>query len=239
MMQYDKLSIMVVDDQSLVRTLIAQVLKGMGFTTDHIHQAVDGMNALRSLNVRTIDAVLCDISMEPMCGLDLLKEVRMGRPHMSASNMPFIFLSGHSERHNVELAVQLDADGFIVKPPKPAEIEKALNLAFTRKRPEPAPLRYADIATGTEYDRSFGFRLGGNGFELANSQDLPGEALEQALNEVEPDALLMADVLTASGHVLLRKGKRITAAQLRTLCRNVDMYGVHNLRVANESPSEP
>jgi CheY-like chemotaxis protein len=239
-MQYDKCSIMVVDDQTLVRSLIVQVLKGLGFVQEHIHQAVDGMGALRSLNVRNIDVVLCDINMEPVCGLDLLKEVRMGRPHISASNLPFIFLSGHAERQNVQLAAQLHADGFIVKPPKPIDIEKALEVAFSRKRPDPAPFRYASVVTGTEYDRSYGFKLGDNGFELSHSQELPSaeEACLLPIQEVEADALLLADVASPTGHVLLRRGKRITAAQLRTLRNNIDIYGIKNLLVLDESTPE-
>jgi CheY-like chemotaxis protein len=239
-MQYGKLTIMVVDDQALVRSLLIQVIKGLGFVQERIHQAVDGMTALRSLNARHVDVVLCDISMEPMGGLDLLKEVRMGRPHVTPSTIPFIFLSGHSERQNVELAVQLHADGFIVKPPKPADIEKTLSNAFTRERPEGNPLHYAHISTGTEYDRTCGFRVGTHGFELADSQDLAvigKSAVELTLAEVEPDSLLMADVVTPDGHLLLPKGKRITAGQIRTLHRNRS-YGVRSLIVADESQFE-
>jgi len=237
-MEYGKYSILVVDDQTLVRSLIVQVLKGLGFTTEHIHQAVDGMGALRSLNTRPLDVVLCDISMEPVGGLDLLKEVRMGRPHLSPSNIPFIFLSGHAERQNVQLAAQLHADGFVVKPPKPVDIEKALETAFSRPRPEPAPFRYAAVVTGTEYDRSYGFRLGACGFELTQTKDLPSadEAVLVPIEQAQADALLLADLISPTGHPLLTRGKRITAAQLRTLRNNVDVYGIQHLLIMDESP---
>lgn len=239
-MEYGKCTILVVDDQTLVRSLIVQVLKGLGFVSEHLHQAVDGMGALRSLNARPIDVVLCDINMEPVGGLDLLKEVRMGRPHLSPSNMPFIFLSGHAERQNVQLAAQLHADGFIVKPPKPVDIEKALEVAFSRKRPDPAPFRYAAIVTGTEYDRSYGFRLGDSGFELTHPGELPPaeQGLRLPVEEVQSDALLLADVVSPTGHALLKRGKRITAAQLRTLRNNIDIYGIQTLLVMDESLQE-
>lgn len=234
-MEYNKISIIVVDDQTLVRSLIVQVLKGLGFVQEHIHQSIDGMSALRSLNTRVIDVVLCDISMEPMGGLDLLKEVRMGRPLLSVSNMPFIFLSGYAERQNVQLAAQLHADGFVVKPPKPVDIEKALEVAFSRPRPDPAPFRYASIVTGTEYDRSYGFKLGDTTFEMSNKELPPAdEALRTPIQEVEADALLLADVVSPTGHVLLSRGKRITAAQIRTLCNNADVYGIETLLIMDE-----
>ncbi|RXZ43486.1 response regulator transcription factor [Crenobacter cavernae] len=235
MLDYSKLSILVVDDQTLVRSLLAQLLKGLGFAVDHVHQAVDGLSALRSLNVRAVDVVLCDISMLPLNGLDLLKELRMGRPLATPSNVPFIFLSGHAERHNVELAAGLDADGFVVKPPKPVDIEKALGFALTRPRPAPDPFRYTHIATGSEYDRSHGFRLGVIGPALVLADDACFErARPQSLSDVGQDALLAEDLVSPTGRLLLRRGKRITAAQLAALRERPERFGVVELVIEDE-----
>ena len=102
--------------------------------------------------------MLCDVQMTPMNGMDLLKELRCGHT-MNPSNLPFVFLSGHADRSNVVLASQLHADGFVVKPPKPADVEKAIVAAMQRKRPEIDPFSYYGVATGSEYDRKVFGRL--------------------------------------------------------------------------------
>jgi DNA-binding NarL/FixJ family response regulator len=100
-----KLKILVVDDQSLVRMLVSQSLQAMGIRAENISQAPDS-TAMRTLDMRMVDLVLCDVEMKPMNGLDLLKELRCGHT-ANVSNLPFIILSGHADRSNVTVAVQL------------------------------------------------------------------------------------------------------------------------------------
>ena len=128
-----KLRILVVDDQLLVRSLLTQSLKAMGVNPENIYQAIDGATAKRALDGKPVDLVLCDLQMEPMNGMDLLKEIRCGRT-MNPPNMPFVFLSGHAEKQNIVLAAQLHADGFVIKPPQARRTGKK-----HRGRDEPRP----------------------------------------------------------------------------------------------------
>ncbi|MBA4709662.1 response regulator [Aquitalea aquatica] len=224
--ELEKLKILVVDDQSLVRTLVSQSLQSMGIRAENISQAPDGSTAMRTLDMRMVDLVLCDVEMKPMNGLDLLKELRCGHT-MNASNLPFIILSGHADRGNVTVAVQLHADGFVVKPPKPVDVEKAISQALRRTRPEVDPFSYYGVDTGTDYDKKVFRRL----FE-PRPEDLPDGPNETVtVNSAKPGAVLAEDLFSKSGHLLLPRGASISANQLAVLRNYSDRYGVHQLVV--------
>lgn len=224
--ELEKLKILVVDDQSLVRTLVSQSLQSMGIRAENISQAPDGSTAMRTLDMRMVDLVLCDVEMKPMNGLDLLKELRCGHT-MNASNLPFIILSGHADRGNVTVAVQLHADGFVVKPPKPVDVEKAISQALRRTRPEVDPFSYYGVDTGTDYDKKVFRRL----FE-PRPEDLPDGPNETVtVNSAKPGSVLAEDLLSKGGHLLLPRGASISANQLAVLRNYSERYGVQQLVV--------
>ncbi|WP_159880429.1 MULTISPECIES: response regulator [Aquitalea] len=222
--EMEKLKILVVDDQSLVRTLVSQSLQAMGIRAENISQAPDGSTAMRTLDMRMVDLVLCDVEMKPMNGLDLLKELRCGHT-ANVSNLPFIILSGHADRSNVTVAVQLHADGFVVKPPKPVDVEKAINLALRRARPEVDPFSYYGVDTGTDYDKKVFRRL----FEQRPEDlaDVPYETV--TLHSAKSGSILAEDLRSKTGHLLLPRGASISANQLAVLRNYSDRYGVHQL----------
>jgi CheY-like chemotaxis protein len=228
---FARLKVLVVDDQVLIRTLMSQALRNMGLRPEAILQAADGASAIRTLDIRQVDLVLCDIQMDGMDGIGLLKELRCGQT-ANPSNLPFIFLSGHADRTNVLAAARLHADGFIVKPPKPADVEKAIDLALTKPRPEADPFRYFSVATGGGHVRHLSqphaaTLLEPSAFE--ESRPIPGILLP--LEGVKPGMVLARDLNNLSGHLLLPKGTRITATQLAALRNFRDRYGVSHLSV--------
>ncbi|KMN34954.1 histidine kinase [Chromobacterium sp. LK1] len=226
---FSRMRILIVDDQTLVRSLISQALQAMGLRSESIFQAADGTASMRLLDIRMVDLVLCDVQMTPMNGMDLLKELRCGHT-MNPSNLPFVFLSGHADRSNVVLASQLHADGFVVKPPKPADVEKAIVAAMQRKRPEIDPFSYYGVATGSEYDRKVFGRL----FDApALPEAPPGTAV--SLLAVKAGSVLAQDLCSKHGHLLLPRGAAISANQIAVLRDFSDRYGVMRLFV-EESP---
>ena len=228
---FSRLRVLIVDDQMLVRSLVAQALRVMGFLQENLSQAVDGTFAKRTLEAKPIDVVLCDIQMEPMNGLDLLKDLRCGRTN-NPPDLPFVFLSGHPEKHIIMVAAQLHADGFIIKPPKPAEMEKNLRNALTRARPEINPFHYQSIATGTAYDRHvFGDLIR----QVAAEIDMDGESMTQGLGTVVPGSILARDLFSKSGQLLLMRGSEITQTQLKALRQFADRFGVVEVVVRTDA----
>ncbi|MFC3532980.1 response regulator [Vogesella facilis] len=223
---YDKLRVLVVDDQMLVRTLIVRTLRELGVGEDNIYQAVDGATAKRALDAKMVDIVLCDLQMEPINGMDLLKEIRCGMT-LNVSTLPFVFLSGHAEKNNIVLAARLHADGFIIKPPKPAELERHLQEALARPRPEADPFAYCTIPTGTRHDKHLFSELIAEAARQMDEDQTPVESVP--LTEVKPGRILGADLHSQSGHLLLQRGASVTRTQLRVLSEFADRFGVSHM----------
>jgi response regulator of citrate/malate metabolism len=154
---------------------------------------------MRTLDMRMVDLVLCDVEMKPMNGLDLLKELRCGHT-ANASNLPFIILSGHADRSNVTVAVKLHADGFVVKPPKPADVEKAITQALKRARPEVDPFSYYSVDTGTDYDKRCSVACSNRGRGFARCA---GEVV--TIHSAKPGSVLAADLRSRAGICCCRR----------------------------------
>ena len=69
-----KMQILVVDDYNTMLRILKNLLKQLGF--HNVDQAMDGVEALQKLNASAFNFIISDWNMEPMTGIELLKEVR-------------------------------------------------------------------------------------------------------------------------------------------------------------------
>jgi two-component system NtrC family sensor kinase len=83
--------VLVVDDESIIAQLIADVLGGEGYDVD---TAPHGVAALERLERRTYDVVLCDLRMPELDGLGLFREIEQRYPDLLHR---FVFVTGTSE----------------------------------------------------------------------------------------------------------------------------------------------
>ncbi len=106
---------LVVDDEEFIRTLIVRFLKQAGAAG--VVEAGDGMQAIEAIGKSDMafDAVITDIKMRQMNGLELLRAIRTGARGLKR-NMPVLVLTAHAEAEHVAEALALDADAFVVKP---------------------------------------------------------------------------------------------------------------------------
>ena len=103
--------ILVVDDYQTMVRIIRNLLKQLGF--EEVDDASDGTAALARLKDRKYGLVISDWNMEPMTGLDLLKEVRADA---RLKSMPFIMITAESKTENVVAARAAGVSNYIVKP---------------------------------------------------------------------------------------------------------------------------
>lgn len=83
--------VLVVDDESIIAQLIADVLGGEGYDVD---TAPHGLAALERLERRTYDVVLSDLRMPELDGLGLFREIEQRYPDLLHR---FVFITGTSE----------------------------------------------------------------------------------------------------------------------------------------------
>ena len=117
--------ILIVDDYKTMLRIIRNLLKQLGF--DNVDEATDGSMALQKLRDKSYSLVISDWNMEPMSGLQLLKEVRADG---QLSNLPFVMITAESKTENVVAAKQAGVTNYIVKPFNAATLKTKLSAVI-------------------------------------------------------------------------------------------------------------
>ncbi len=115
------MKVLVVDDYKTMVRIIRNLLKQLNF--NNVDEASDGSGALRKLREGKFDLVISDWNMEPMTGLQLLKEVRSDD---KLKDIPFIMVTAESKTENVIAAKQAGVSNYIVKPFNAATLKAKL-----------------------------------------------------------------------------------------------------------------
>ena len=105
------MNVLVVDDYSTMRRILRNLLTQIGFS--NIDEAADGSSALAKLREKRFGLVISDWNMEPMTGLELLKEVRADS---RLKDTPFVMITAESKTENVIEAKKAGVNNYIVKP---------------------------------------------------------------------------------------------------------------------------
>jgi CheY-like chemotaxis protein len=145
--------ILVVDDERFFREAIRDVLGAAGLT---VEVAETGEAALEQIEERRFSAVVLDLQLPDLHGLEVLRRARMLRPELRV-----VILSAHTEQANVLEALRLGAFDYLAKPLHEEELVFAVRRA----------LATYDLAVGWHGLRE---RLGRLEAALAA---LPGQAL--------------------------------------------------------------
>ncbi len=103
--------ILIVDDYKTMLKIIRNLLKQLGFR--NVDEAIDGSSALQKIRNKNYGLVISDWNMEPMNGLQLLKEIRLDA---KVKDVPFIMITAESKSENVIAAKEAGVSGYIVKP---------------------------------------------------------------------------------------------------------------------------
>ncbi len=113
--------VLIVDDYKTMLRIIRNLLKQIGF--HNVDEASDGAEALRKLREKDYGLIISDWNMEPMTGLQLLKEVRADE---KTKSVPFIMITAESKTENVIAAKQAGVSNYIVKPFNAATLKSKL-----------------------------------------------------------------------------------------------------------------
>ena len=105
------ISVLVVDDQMTIRSLVRSGLMQLGFKD--IREAADGEAALRTMLSKPAHLIISDYTMPKLDGLGLLRAVRA---HPPCRTTAFIMLTGRADTDLVQRAVQFGVNNYLVKP---------------------------------------------------------------------------------------------------------------------------
>ena len=99
--------ILIIDDQDSIRRVLREVLENENYQVD---DAANGQTALELIKEQEYDAILCDIKMDGIDGIEVLEKVK------AQCDTPVIMITGHGTIDNAVEAFKKGAFDFILKP---------------------------------------------------------------------------------------------------------------------------
>lgn len=121
-------SILVIDDEHLLREEIVEILQFEGYET---LDAPNGRDGVTLAKIHQPDLILCDISMPEMDGYGVLYEVRSDP---NTNTTPVIFLTARADRTQIRYGMELGADDYLTKPFTNSELLGAVFSRLDRQR---------------------------------------------------------------------------------------------------------
>ncbi|MFZ5670549.1 MAG: response regulator [Pseudomonadota bacterium] len=112
-MRFERLKILLVDDNHHMRVLLAEILRAIGVRD--VLEASDGAEALQVMRSHQVDIVMTDLAMQPVDGIDF---VRLLRNSSDSPNKlcPVVMITGHSTTRRVNEARDAGVNEFLAKP---------------------------------------------------------------------------------------------------------------------------
>jgi DNA-binding NtrC family response regulator len=100
--------ILVIDDEKAIRNTLKEILE---YEKHRVSLAANGLEGLELLKKESFDALLLDIKMEGMDGMEVLEQVSKDYP-----DLPVVMISGHGTVDTAVKAIKMGAFDFIEKP---------------------------------------------------------------------------------------------------------------------------
>lgn len=119
--------VLLIDDDARLPELLASYLGQNGVS---LTAAPDGPKGLAALEQGAFDAVLLDVMMPGMDGLEVCRRIR------SKSNVPVIMLTARGDETDRVVGLELGADDYVAKPFSPRELLARLKAVLRRSRPD-------------------------------------------------------------------------------------------------------
>ncbi len=119
--------VLVVDDTEDIRMIIAETLNLYGFST---LSAGDGNSAIQIAEKQLPDLIICDVNMPNIDGYGTLTAIRQ---NAATATIPFIFLTGITDKLNMRRGMELGADDYLTKPFTHKELLAAVNTRLEKQ----------------------------------------------------------------------------------------------------------
>ncbi|SEL66643.1 DNA-binding response regulator, OmpR family, contains REC and winged-helix (wHTH) domain [Stigmatella aurantiaca] len=118
--------VLLIDDDTRMYELLSQYLGQNGISVAH---AADGGRGLAALEASAYDAVLLDVMMPGMDGLEVCKRIR------AKTQVPILMLTARGDETDRVVGLELGADDYLPKPFSPRELLARLRAVLRRAQP--------------------------------------------------------------------------------------------------------
>jgi len=150
----DRQSILVVEDDASLLEFISKNLKAENYRSI---RAANGVEALRMLEVNSVDLIISDVMMPEMDGIEFCKQVKN---NINYSHIPFILLTAKGNSDAEIAGIENGADAYLIKPFKWKHVTVVIkNLLESRVRLKSKftqqPFADVDTLTTNTHDKKF------------------------------------------------------------------------------------
>lgn len=121
-----QVTVLLVDDEPMVRTLAAHVLRGAGYEVLEAGDGVEGVRLSQKLEAQTIDLLITDVVMPAMDGKELANQLLVARPRTKV-----IYISGYTNDVLSHFDVLGSGWAFIPKPFTPRQLLDTVRRVLT------------------------------------------------------------------------------------------------------------
>lgn len=135
--------VLLIDDDPRLHELLERYLVGQDVSLAY---AADGKAGIESLAEGGFDAILLDVMMPGMDGLEVLRTIR------NTSTIPILMLTARGDEADRVVGLELGADDYIAKPFSPRELLARLRAVLRRTRPQLASERLSARGVVVEID---------------------------------------------------------------------------------------
>ena len=118
------MTLLIVDDEARIRSLIAKYAAFEGYETE---EAADGMQAVEMSRKKHYDLIIMDVMMPELDGFSAVREIRK-----NDSTVPVIMLSARGEEYDRIHGFELGVDDYVVKPFSPKELMMRVGAVLKR-----------------------------------------------------------------------------------------------------------
>ena len=115
--------VLIVDDSATMRQMVKKTMELAGIDVGTIYEASNGIQALAHLNDHPIGAMLVDINMPTMNGIQLLTRMKQNE---QLKDIPIVIISTEGSKKRIEELENFGASGFVRKPFQPEQLRDVL-----------------------------------------------------------------------------------------------------------------
>lgn len=216
------LRVLIAEDDPDNRAVISRTLQRAGFMTD---VASDGPTALERMRQREYDAVVTDVEMPGLSGIELTRAIRTLERENGRDRTPIIVLTAYALPFVRQEALEAGADDFVSKPLRPDTFLQSLHgimdkravvmvvdddassRALTKRLLERDGHRIVEAGSGLEAEALFGSRRVDLVLSDLEMPGMDGYALARRIRSADPDVALIA----VTGHARAQVEDRCVA----------------------------
>lgn len=197
--------LLLIDDDRELCELLSDWLQGEGFSVQAAH---DGRSGLQLAAASGIDAIVLDLMLPDLSGLEVLRQLRRQQ------NTPVLMLSARGEPVDRILGLELGADDYLPKPCDPRELVARLRALLRRSQPGPGDSQQLHCGE---------LRL--------DPQSLLAWRSDTLLPLTQTEALILARLMQSPGQLSERQqlSRDVLGKPLGPYDRSLDMH-ISNLR---------